>query len=536
MLKTVRSRILFFAALSTAAVSLLAFTAWAIMSRAEQATHQVVSGDLAESWVLSDLDSDHRRLQGLAFKIKAQLLLWSDIHAEFGEISDNLVKHWAAVSGTPALEGWASEQQEAYDRVSELVSSMSEGIQEESYYRVGQVVDFHLFPAIEPMLAAINARQTESRQQLEAESSLLLDYLQRRQQGLVFGASLALLAIVIITFWLRKTVIVRLQGIERDLLAMESASDLSRLPRVGGSDEVASVGSALAGLVYRFEQFIDDIRGAAKHVSERSETLERQAHEVQESSVTTRKQIGDVNHSMMEIASQASAIEQATADSGQTVTAAVQRNQAVQNELRNSEQAAEHAVDVIDRVSGSIQVLDESSTKIERVIGVIADIAEQTNLLALNAAIEAARAGDQGRGFAVVADEVRNLSRRTSESTEEVRQWVNELLRGVIDVGQLLSEMREAGGQNRSNLTTLKLHLEGMKSQFDELEAHSDDISQAVAAQREEIGRVGRRAKALDSSAEQLIASVDSTLAVSEALRNESRTMNSLASRFTTSR
>ncbi|HAC30049.1 MAG TPA: methyl-accepting chemotaxis protein, partial [Marinobacter hydrocarbonoclasticus] len=50
-----------------------------------------------------------------------------------------------------------------------------------------------------------------------------------------------------------------------------------------------------------------------------------------------------------------------------------------------------------------------------------------------------------GRGFAVVADEVRTLSRRTSESTANIRQWVQDLVVGANNADSLLEDMAGAG-------------------------------------------------------------------------------------------
>jgi methyl-accepting chemotaxis protein len=218
---------------------------------------------------------------------------------------------------------------------------------------------------------------------------------------------------------------------------------------------------------------------------------------------------------------QASSLEE-TAASMEELTATVKNNA---DHARQANALAASASDValkggqvVTRVVGTMNDIDQSSRKIVDIISVIDGIAFQTNILALNAAVEAARAGEQGRGFAVVASEVRNLAQRSATAAKEIKQLIDD---SVAKVAQGSTLVNEAGSTMDEVVASVRRVTDIMA-----------EISAAGQEQETGIAQINQAVIEMDSVTQQNAALVEEAAAAAESLQRQARHMTEVVSVF----
>lgn len=209
---------------------------------------------------------------------------------------------------------------------------------------------------------------------------------------------------------------------------------------------------------------------------------------------------------------QATALQE-TAASMHDLDATVKRNAdsaRLANQLAiTASTVALHGGEVVGHVVKTMRDINESSSRISDIIGVIDGIAFQTNILALNAAVEAARAGEQGRGFAVVASEVRSLAGRSADAAKEIKSLINASVERVEHGNKLVSN----AGETMTEVVT------AIKKVADIL----GEISSANSEQSNGMSQVGDAVSQMEQTTQQNAAMVEQMAASANSLMSQAQ-------------
>jgi methyl-accepting chemotaxis protein I, serine sensor receptor len=218
---------------------------------------------------------------------------------------------------------------------------------------------------------------------------------------------------------------------------------------------------------------------------------------------------------------QASSLAQ-TAASMEELTGTVRQNadnaRQASGLAANASEIANRGNDVVGRVVGTMGEINDSSTKIADIIGIIEGIAFQTNILALNAAVEAARAGEQGRGFAVVASEVRTLAQRSSSAAKEIKG----LILTSVDRIKSGSILAQQAGQTMNEIIAAVRRVTDIMG----------EISAASEEQSSGIDQVARAVTQMDDVTQQNAALVEQAAAAAASLESQAQALRAATAIF----
>ena len=151
-----------------------------------------------------------------------------------------------------------------------------------------------------------------------------------------------------------------------------------------------------------------------------------------------QKSISNMNDSSKVLKDSINNISQAMSDIRDNTHDMLHASQSSSTNMNDSIRVVNESSEKIADINTQVQAFHEKINKIGEIVDIVKKVASQSNLLALNASIEAARAGEAGKGFAVVADQVRQLSSSTSESADDIVNYVREL---NDDIGRLAVSM-----------------------------------------------------------------------------------------------
>lgn len=290
-----------------------------------------------------------------------------------------------------------------------------------------------------------------------------------------------------------------------------AGGDFTVESKVNRKDEIGQLSQAFNAMSESLRELIRSAVEMANGVNSGSEQVSSASEEMSSS-------LEEVSASTNEFASNAenlSTNSQAMAETNAKILERAEEGNKAIEEAVNQMQVISNRVSELQDV---ITEVDQRSSDIGKILGVITDIADQTNLLALNAAIEAARAGEQGRGFAVVAEEVRKLAEQSADAAKEIgslitstqeesKKALESMNLGVQDVESGTEVVSQTGitfGEILQDVSGISKQVEETASAAEELSAGSEEMAASIEEQSSTMEEMAATAEELRSAAERL--------------------------------
>jgi methyl-accepting chemotaxis protein len=289
------------------------------------------------------------------------------------------------------------------------------------------------------------------------------------------------------------------------------AGALATLANGDFSIRLPELGADFAKVEQDFNRMIEAVAGAITEIKRVSVAVETGSSELAHSAEQLAKRTEQQAAALEETAAALSEVTSTVGASSANAQIAVKMVEDAKNDAHSSARIVRDAI-------GAMGQIQNSSSQIGKIIGVIDEIAFQTNLLALNAGVEAARAGEAGKGFAVVAQEVRELAQRSANAAKEIKQLVTVSNAEVANGVSLVNQTGDA-------LLTIEERVNSITSSI-------QAIVSSYQQQSSGLGEINSAINQMDQTTQQNAAMVEETSAACHELLTQGRQLQNAASRF----
>jgi methyl-accepting chemotaxis protein len=270
--------------------------------------------------------------------------------------------------------------------------------------------------------------------------SSLMEEMQVVRKGIIVVVLICVILSIIIGMYMAFSISRPLNLIIK-LMGKVEQGDLTVSSPISGKNEIGKLSNSFNKMIENVRELIiktDDvskqvvkdttiIRGSSEQSAAAASQVASAITELAEGASEQARQVENTNRLMDNLATNINSVIDRIEDIMKMIEKAEASRDYASNTMDKLNEKTKNAVESSHIINQEIQLLNEETREVIKVVKVIAGISEQTNLLALNAAIEAARAGKAGKGFAVVADEIRKLAMETKDATGMINKIISNI-------------------------------------------------------------------------------------------------------------